>query len=86
MDLRPAEPSAEGGEFAGAELLVAEHQHRVLGEGGFDPGEGLGVERPRQVDPEGLGAERLSERAKFGAVIGNPLRQRAMPGAPAGTS
>ena len=39
MDARRAEPASENGDIAGAEVLVAEHQHRMLGEGVCDPGE-----------------------------------------------
>ena len=44
MDARRAEAAAEGGDVAGAEMLVAEHQDRMLGEGLADPGEGGVVE------------------------------------------
>ena len=65
MDPRPTEAPAKGGKFGGAEVLVAEHQHRMLGEGALDPTESRVVQRPRQVDAEGFGAERLAERAQF---------------------
>ena len=65
MHARRAEAAAERGEFDGAEVLVAEHQHRMLGEGALDPGEGRVVERLGQVDAERLGAERLAERAEL---------------------
>jgi hypothetical protein len=50
--------------FNGAPKRRPNDQHRVLGEGGFDPGEGLIIE-PRQIDPERLGAERLAQRAQL---------------------
>ena len=86
MDLWRTETAPKKCQFGGAEILVAEHQHRVFGKGLFDPGKGLIVERPRQIDPERLGAERAPERAQF--ACGHPqfLPQRARPDAPAGTS
>ena len=42
---RRAEAAAERGEFGGAQVLVAEHQHRMLGKSLRDPGEGVVVER-----------------------------------------
>ena len=70
MDFRPAEAAPESGKLGGAEILVTKHQHRVLGEGGLDPGERVGIERLRQIDADCLGSECLSERAKFACVIG----------------
>ena len=46
MDPRPTEAPAKGGKFGGAEVLVAEHQHRMLGEGALDPAESRVVQRP----------------------------------------
>ena len=34
-----AEAAAKGGDLGGAELLLAEHQHRIFGECALDPGE-----------------------------------------------
>src|SRR5579859_5831041 len=65
MNLRFAKTAPKRCHFAGTQILFTEHQHRVLGESGLDPGEGLVVERLRQIDAERLGAERLSKRAKF---------------------
>ena len=64
VDARRAEPASEGGDIAGAEMLVAEHQHRMLGKGLLDPGESFVIEL-RQVDAERLGAERFAERAQL---------------------
>ena len=41
---RRAEAAAEGGELGRAQVLVAEHQHRMLGKGTLDPGEGAFLE------------------------------------------
>ena len=41
---RRAEAAAECGELGRAQVLVAEHQHRMLGEGALDPGEGRVLE------------------------------------------
>ena len=41
---RRAEAAAEPGDVAGAQMLIAEHQHRMLGESLPDPGEGRVVE------------------------------------------
>jgi len=41
MDPRPTEAPAKGGKFGGAEVLVAEHQHRMLGEGALQAHEAL---------------------------------------------
>jgi len=65
---RRAETPAEGGKFGGAEVLVAEHQHRMLGESVRDPGEGRLVERARQVDAERLGTQRLAQRVELWCV------------------
>src|SRR2546423_14489614 len=58
---RHAEPVPESSDVAGAEVLTAEHQHRMLGKGPADPGKSRVVEF-RQIDAERLGAERLAER------------------------
>src|SRR4051794_40378810 len=65
MDFWPAEAAPERCKLAGAEILVAKHQHRVLSEGGLDPGECLSIERLRKIDPDCLGSKSWSERAKF---------------------
>jgi hypothetical protein len=59
-----AELPAERRELSGAEVLVAEHQHRMLGERLADPGGSRGVERSRQIDAEGLGAEIFAQRTE----------------------
>ena len=59
---RRAKAAPEAGDVGGAEMLVAEHQHRVLGEGALDPGEGCIVE-PRQIHPDRFGAKRLAQGA-----------------------
>ena len=41
---RRAETAAEGGELGRAQVLVPEHQHRMLGKGTLDPGEGAFLE------------------------------------------
>jgi hypothetical protein len=41
---RRAETTAESGEVARAQILVPEHQHRVLCKGTLDPGEGAFIE------------------------------------------
>ena len=64
VDARCAEPAPKGGDIAGAEMLVAEDQHRMLGKSLVDPGEGR-VVKSRQVDAESLGAERFAERTQF---------------------
>ncbi len=61
---RRAKAPPERGKLRGAKPLVAEHQHRMLGEGLLDPGEGRVVE-PRQIHPQRLGAERLAQRAQL---------------------
>src|SRR6266566_3007034 len=65
MELRPAETASKGRQLSGAEILLTKYQYRVLREGILDPGEGLRIQRLRQVDAECLGAERLTERTKF---------------------
>jgi hypothetical protein len=60
---RLSEAAPESSELGGTQPLVAEHQHRMLGEGLLCPGEGRIVERLRQVDAERLGAECFAERA-----------------------
>src|SRR5438874_2288797 len=65
MDLRLPEPASECRQFSGAEILVTKHQYRVFGEGVFDPGEGLGIQRLRYIHAERLGTERFAERTKF---------------------
>jgi hypothetical protein len=65
MDARRTEPAPKGGDIAGAEMLVAEDQHRMLGESLLDPCESRIVEGLRQVDAESLGAERFAKRAQF---------------------
>jgi hypothetical protein len=62
---RHAEATAEGGELERTQVLTPEDQHRMLGKRRFDPGEDAGIERLRQVDPEGLGSERSAEGAKL---------------------
>src|SRR2546425_5753020 len=37
----------------------------MLGKGRLDPGEGVCLERLRQIDPEGLGSQRCAEVAKL---------------------
>jgi hypothetical protein len=61
---RGTESTAERGELSSVEMLVAKHQHWMLGKRPLDPGEGPVVERPREVDAECLGAERLAERGQ----------------------
>ncbi len=65
MDFGLAEEPAERGELGRAEVLLAEHQHRMLGESVFDPGQRLGVRRLRQVEPERFGAERMPKRTNL---------------------
>ena len=61
MHPRLAETAPESGELGGAEMLLAEHQHRMLGKGALDPGKGVVVEAG-QIDPERFGAEGLAKR------------------------
>jgi len=63
VDLWRTETASERSQLGGTEILVAEHQHRMLGERLLDPGESLVVERLGQIDAERLGAERVTERA-----------------------
>ncbi len=63
-----AEAAPESRELCCAEMLVAKHQHRMLGKGPRDPGEGRLVDRLRQVDAECLSAERLAERAQLRCI------------------
>ena len=44
MNARSAEPASEGGDVAGAEVLVAEHQHWMLGKRLLDPVESWIIE------------------------------------------
>src|SRR5580698_756715 len=67
MRPRLAETRAEGGEFGGGKGLLAEHQHRVPGEGLLYPGEGVVVE-PREVNTKRFRAESLPQRAEFEGV------------------
>ena len=67
MRPRPAKARAKRGEVRRGEALLAEHQHRMFGEGLLDPGE-FGIIEMRQVDPDSLGAKRLAERAEFRGV------------------
>ena len=53
------------GKLGRTQILVPEHQHRMLGKRRLDPGEAVCVERLRQIDPEGLGAQRWAESAKL---------------------
>ena len=62
---RRAEAPAEGGELGCTQVLIAKDQHRMLGKGRPDPGEGVGVEWLRQIDPEDLGSERCAEGTKL---------------------
>src|SRR5258707_5668368 len=86
VDFRCPETAPERREFAGAEILVAKDQHRVLRERTLDPGESLGIERLRQIEADSLGAKRLLERTKFPYGHRQFLRYLARPGALAGTS
>ncbi len=58
---RGAEATAKVGQRGGAEILVSEDEHRVLGEGLHDPGGGSFVERFAQVDVECLGAQGFAQ-------------------------
>ena len=64
MDARRPEPPSKRGDVAGAEVLVAEDQHRMFGESLLDPGECRVIELG-QIDAERLGAEGFAERAQF---------------------
>jgi hypothetical protein len=46
-------------------ILLAKDQHWVLRERILDPGEGLSVERFRQIDADSFGPERFPEPAEF---------------------
>ena len=59
-----AEVPAERGKRGGAKILIAEDQHWMIGERLFNPGGPLGVERLRQVDADGFGAQSLAQRAE----------------------
>src|SRR5216683_7172948 len=86
LERHPKAPP-ERGDIGGAELLVAEHQHRMLGEGLPDPAEGRVVE-PGQIDPERFGAGRLAERAQFwctGHCRSSPWAAMAGVASPTGT-
>src|SRR5436190_7336235 len=63
MNLWRTEAASECRQLGGTEILFAEHQHRMLGEGSLDPGEGSVVEWLGQIDAERLGAERVTKRA-----------------------
>ena len=71
VDARRAEPPPESGDIAGVELLVAKHQHRMLGEGLLDPCEGRVVEF-RQIDAERLGAECSPSGRSSGVAMDDP--------------
>src|SRR5207249_8084426 len=62
---RRAEAAAEGGELRRTQVLIPEDQHRMLGKGRLDLGEGTCLEWLRQIDPEDLGAQRWAEGAKL---------------------
>ena len=59
-----AKAAAKIGEFAGAEILLAEYQHRVLGESALDPGE-IVIVKISEIDAERFGAERLAQGTQF---------------------
>jgi hypothetical protein len=70
---RRAEAAPERREFPGAKVLLAEHQHRMLGKRMRDPIEFRFIERLRQIDAECLGSQRLAQRAKLWCVAhGDP--------------
>src|SRR5438552_15390833 len=66
---RRAEAAAEGGELGRAQVLIPEDQHRMLGKGRLDPGEGACLEWLRQIDPEGLGSQRWAEGTKLRCLV-----------------
>src|SRR5206468_8268435 len=53
------------GELERTQNLIPEDQHRMLGKGRLDPGEGVCLERLREIDPEDLGSQRCAEGAKL---------------------
>src|SRR5262245_40450007 len=65
---RRAEAATECGEFGRAEVLIAEHEHRMLGQCAPDPGEGPLVERPFEINSQYLGSERVAQRPKCGSL------------------
>jgi hypothetical protein len=79
---RRAKAPTECGELGGAELLVAEHQHRMFGEGLLDPGEGCVIE-PGQIHPDRLGAERVPKWAQLRCIRHWRSSHRADVAAPA---
>ena len=82
---RHAEAAAEGGELGRAQVLIPEDQHRMLGEGSVDLGEGVCLEWLRQIDPEDLGSQRCAEGAKLRCLChGRLLHSRRLVPAPPG--
>jgi hypothetical protein len=74
-DRELAEPLAERAEAGDVQLLVAEEQAEVVGEGPLDLREALRVQRP-QVDVLDLGAQRARDRLHSDPlVIGNALHR-----------
>src|SRR5262249_17728649 len=64
VTLRLAEAASERRQLAGPQILVAEDQDRMARERALDPGPGLRIHRPRQVDAECLSSERARDRTK----------------------
>jgi hypothetical protein len=62
---RRAEAAAEGGELERTQVLIPKDQHRMLGKGRLDRGEGVCLEWLRQIDPENLGSQRCAEGTKL---------------------
>src|SRR5690606_9437526 len=56
-----AEAAAEGDVLLRRDGLAAGHDHRVVEQGAMDGGEILVVERPREVGPAHLRAQRLAQ-------------------------
>src|SRR5215813_4317990 len=68
MQTRRAEAATKRGDFAGTQVLIAEHEDRMFGKGALDPVEGRVVEGLGKVDAERLGAQIGSECAQLRCV------------------
>src|SRR4029453_10003342 len=68
VKLWPPEAAPERSELTGPQILLGEHQDGMRRERLFDPGQGFGIQRPRQIDAKRLSSERALDRTKRGSA------------------